>query len=54
MKAPARLQTLVEEDLINSVVRRLMSGKEAKVRGPLHEFDDAEDRIPRGACGYQP
>lgn len=31
MKAPARLQTLVEEGLIDSVVRQLMSGKEAEV-----------------------
>ncbi len=31
MKAPPRLQTLVEEGLIDSVVRQLMSGKEAMV-----------------------
>jgi RIO kinase 1 len=31
MKAPARLQTLVEEGLIDSVVRQLRSGKEAEV-----------------------
>ncbi len=31
MKPPARLQTLVEEGLIDSVVRQLMSGKEAMV-----------------------
>jgi RIO kinase 1 len=31
MKAPARLQTLVDEGLIDSVVRQLMSGKEAEV-----------------------
>jgi len=31
MKAPARLQTLVEEGLIDTVVRQLMSGKEAMV-----------------------
>jgi RIO kinase 1 len=31
MKAPARLQTLVEEGLIDSVMRQLMSGKEAEV-----------------------
>jgi RIO kinase 1 len=31
MKAPHRLQTLVEEGLIDSVVRQLMSGKEAMV-----------------------
>ncbi|NDB00932.1 MAG: serine protein kinase RIO, partial [Betaproteobacteria bacterium] len=31
MKAPARLQTLVEEGLIDGVVRQLMSGKEAEV-----------------------
>jgi RIO kinase 1 len=31
MKAPKRLQTLIEEGLIDSVVRQLMSGKEAKV-----------------------
>jgi RIO kinase 1 len=31
MKAPPRLQSLVEEGLIDSVVRQLMSGKEAMV-----------------------
>jgi RIO kinase 1 len=31
MKAPHRLQTLVEEGLIDTVVRQLMSGKEAMV-----------------------
>jgi RIO kinase 1 len=31
MKAPLRLQTLVEEGLIDTVVRQLMSGKEAMV-----------------------
>ena len=31
MKAPPRLQTLVEEGLIDTVVRQLMSGKEAMV-----------------------
>ncbi len=31
MKAPPRLQSLIEEGLINSVVRQLMSGKEAMV-----------------------
>ena len=31
MKAPARLQTLIDEGLINSVSRQLMSGKEAMV-----------------------
>ncbi|WP_296493370.1 PA4780 family RIO1-like protein kinase [Rhodoferax sp.] len=31
MKAPARLQPLIEEGLIDSVVRQLMSGKEAMV-----------------------
>jgi RIO kinase 1 len=31
MKAPQRLQSLVEEGLIDSVVRQLMSGKEAMV-----------------------
>jgi RIO kinase 1 len=31
MKPPARLQTLVEEGLIDTVVRQLMSGKEAMV-----------------------
>jgi RIO kinase 1 len=31
MKAPARLQSLVEEGLIDTVVRQLMSGKEAMV-----------------------
>ncbi len=31
MKAPKRLQALIEEGLIDSVVRQLMSGKEAQV-----------------------
>ena len=31
MKAPQRLQTLVDEGLIDTVVRQLMSGKEAMV-----------------------
>jgi RIO kinase 1 len=31
MKPPARLQTLIEEGLIDTVVRQLMSGKEAMV-----------------------
>ncbi len=31
MKAPARLESLIEEGLIDSVVRQLMSGKEAQV-----------------------
>ena len=31
MKAPARLQTLIDEGLIDTVVRQLMSGKEAMV-----------------------
>jgi RIO kinase 1 len=31
MKAPARLESLIEEGLIDSVVRQLMSGKEALV-----------------------
>ena len=31
MKAPPRLQSLIEEGLIDSVVRQLMSGKEAMV-----------------------
>ncbi len=31
MKAPSRLQTLVEEGIIDSVLRQLMSGKEAMV-----------------------
>ncbi len=31
MKAPARLQSLIEEGLIDSVLRQLMSGKEATV-----------------------
>jgi RIO kinase 1 len=31
MKPPARLQTLIEEGLIDAVVRQLMSGKEATV-----------------------
>jgi RIO kinase 1 len=31
MKAPPRLQTLIDEGLVDSVVRQLMSGKEAEV-----------------------
>jgi RIO kinase 1 len=31
MKAPKRLQTLIDEGLIDSVQRQLMSGKEAMV-----------------------
>ncbi|RYF70355.1 MAG: serine protein kinase RIO, partial [Comamonadaceae bacterium] len=31
MKAPPRLQSLVDEGLIDGVVRQLMSGKEAMV-----------------------
>jgi len=31
MKTPARLQSLVEEGLIDAVLRQLMSGKEANV-----------------------
>ncbi|HEX4510127.1 MAG TPA: serine protein kinase RIO, partial [Burkholderiaceae bacterium] len=31
MKAPARLQSLIDEGLIDSVQRQLMSGKEAQV-----------------------
>ncbi|MDM0109906.1 serine protein kinase RIO, partial [Variovorax sp. J22R24] len=31
MKAPPRLQALIDEGLIDSVVRQLMSGKEAMV-----------------------
>ena len=31
MKAPKRLQALIEEGLIDTVVRQLMSGKEAEV-----------------------
>ena len=31
MKPPRRLQSLIEEGLIDSVVRQLMSGKEAEV-----------------------
>ncbi|MDD5325707.1 MAG: serine protein kinase RIO, partial [Polaromonas sp.] len=31
MKAPARLQSLIDEGLIDTVVRQLMSGKEAMV-----------------------
>ena len=31
MKAPSRLETLVEEGIIDSVIRQLMSGKEAMV-----------------------
>ena len=31
MKTPARLQTLLDEGLIDSVVRQLKSGKEADV-----------------------
>ena len=31
MKAPPRLQSLIDEGLIDTVVRQLMSGKEAMV-----------------------
>ena len=31
MKVPKRLQPLVEEGIINEVLRRLMSGKEADI-----------------------
>ena len=31
MKTPARLQPLLDEGLIDEVLRQLMSGKEAKV-----------------------
>ena len=31
MKAPKRLQSLIDEGLIDEVVRQLMSGKEATV-----------------------
>ena len=31
MKAPPRLQSLIEEGLIDTVVRQLLSGKEARV-----------------------
>ena len=36
MKAPDRLQTLIEEGLIDTVVRQLMSGKEAMVNVVRH------------------
>ncbi len=50
MKAPARLQPLIDEGLIDRVVRRLKSGKKADVyavpgavdpSGVLREIEDA-------------
>jgi RIO kinase 1 len=43
MKPPKRLQSLIEEGLIDTVVRQLMSGKEATV----YVVGSGED--PRGA-----
>jgi RIO kinase 1 len=31
MKIPKRIEALIEEDLVDSVIRQLMSGKEAMV-----------------------
>ncbi len=36
MKTPARLQPLLDEGLIDEVLRQLMSGKEAKVGRDNH------------------
>ncbi|MEO7150176.1 MAG: serine protein kinase RIO, partial [Burkholderiaceae bacterium] len=60
MKAPPRLQTLVDEGLIDSVVRQLMSGKEATVyvvrRGEqtlcAKVYKEATERSFRQAVDY--
>ena len=60
MKAPTRLQPLIDEGLIDSVVRQLMSGKEAKVyvvrRGDetlcAKVYKDATERSFRQAVDY--
>ena len=60
MKAPPRLQTLIDEGLIDSVVRQLMSGKEATVyvvRRGAHTlcakvYKEANERSFRQAVDY--
>lgn len=60
MKAPPRLQSLIEEGLIDSVVRQLMSGKEAMVfvvRNGEHTlcakiYKEANNRSFRQAVDY--
>ena len=60
MKAPPRLQTLIDEGLIDSVVRQLMSGKEATVyvvrRGGhtlcAKVYKEANERSFRQAVDY--
>jgi RIO kinase 1 len=61
MKTPKRLQPLVEEGLIDEVVRQLMSGKEATVYVVrcgddircAKVYKDAEQRSFRQAASYQ-
>jgi RIO kinase 1 len=61
MKIPKRIQPLVEEGLIDSVVRQLMSGKEATVyvvrcgeeTRCAKVYKDAEQRSFRQAASYQ-
>ena len=60
MRAPPRLQTLIDEGLIDTVVRQLMSGKEAEVyvvrRGDdtlcAKVYKDATNRSFRQAVDY--
>ena len=60
MKAPPRLQTLVDEGLIDAVLRQLMSGKEAEVyvvrRGDdvlcAKVYKEANNRSFRQAVDY--
>ncbi len=60
MKAPKRLQSLIEEGLIDTVVRQLMSGKEAMVYvvrcgGETHcakVYKEANERSFRQAVDY--
>ncbi len=60
MKAPPRLQTLIDEGLIDGVVRQLMSGKEATVyvvrRGEhtlcAKVYKEADERSFRQAVDY--
>jgi RIO kinase 1 len=60
MKAPARLQVLIDEGLIDTVVRQLMSGKEAEVyvvrRGAetlcAKVYKEANNRSFRQAVDY--
>jgi RIO kinase 1 len=60
MKAPDRLQTLIEEGLIDTVVRQLMSGKEAMVYVVRHGdetlcakiYKEATQRSFRQAVDY--